>query len=319
MGNFHCIPSSCAKVVYRKYLPPVVRWRYPDEDWNEIEGDDYKINSSDGQCYTKYDIAGTYYNGNSTIGSCEKALNFTGTFDGKFLNLVVYYHQQIGRNVFGVEHELENQIIERTPLIAQSGILIALSSCQTFNRTERWGLINPFPEVTSITRVDNLPDNCGECTFQVFKNNQLVFERITNAEIGCPEVEKLDCRLSDVYKEIKVDKLPWVEGIEVINFARDFIFKREIPNHCLNIYSTNIYQSILPINDIYPDYIFKGQICSVPLCPPPEYQVICDCNCIECPDGTCAVQCEEHICCYDTNTGKAVKQIAMTDYCGGTV
>ena len=43
MGNFHCIPSTCARVVWREYLSPVVRWRYPGEEWKEIEADDYQI------------------------------------------------------------------------------------------------------------------------------------------------------------------------------------------------------------------------------------------------------------------------------------
>ena len=43
MGNWHCIPSSCATVSYCEYLSPVVRWRYPGEEWQEIEGDDYLV------------------------------------------------------------------------------------------------------------------------------------------------------------------------------------------------------------------------------------------------------------------------------------
>lgn len=50
MGNWHCIPSSCARVVYYEYLPPVVRWRYEGENWNEIEADDYAIEQLPGQC-----------------------------------------------------------------------------------------------------------------------------------------------------------------------------------------------------------------------------------------------------------------------------
>ncbi|HEY9772117.1 MAG TPA: hypothetical protein V6C71_27035 [Coleofasciculaceae cyanobacterium] len=44
MGNWHCIPSGCAEVVYQEYLPPSVRWRYGSEPWQEIDGDDYSIN-----------------------------------------------------------------------------------------------------------------------------------------------------------------------------------------------------------------------------------------------------------------------------------
>ena len=43
MGFFHCIESGCARVEYQEYLPPVIRWRYPEEEWQEIEADDYTI------------------------------------------------------------------------------------------------------------------------------------------------------------------------------------------------------------------------------------------------------------------------------------
>ncbi|MEO0011711.1 MAG: hypothetical protein RLZZ535_100 [Cyanobacteriota bacterium] len=38
MGNWHCVPSSCAEVVYQEYLPPTIRWRYGNEAWQEIQG-----------------------------------------------------------------------------------------------------------------------------------------------------------------------------------------------------------------------------------------------------------------------------------------
>jgi len=50
MGNFHCIPSGCAEVVYQEYEPPKVRWRYGVEPWQEIEGDDYSLTQSNLPC-----------------------------------------------------------------------------------------------------------------------------------------------------------------------------------------------------------------------------------------------------------------------------
>lgn len=42
MGNFHCIPSSCAEVNYREYEASKIRWRYGNEPWQQIIGaDDY--------------------------------------------------------------------------------------------------------------------------------------------------------------------------------------------------------------------------------------------------------------------------------------
>jgi hypothetical protein len=44
MGNWHCIPSSCAEVVYQPYESQKVRWQYPGEPWQEIIGaDDYSL------------------------------------------------------------------------------------------------------------------------------------------------------------------------------------------------------------------------------------------------------------------------------------
>ncbi len=57
MGLFHCIESSCARVEYQEYLPPVVRWRYPGEEWQEIEADDYSIETIE----TELELDAYYY------------------------------------------------------------------------------------------------------------------------------------------------------------------------------------------------------------------------------------------------------------------
>lgn len=71
MGNFHCISSGCGRVQFREYLPPVVRWRYEDEDWNEIEADDYKLEKEVGKCPSvEYHVFGVYLSKN--INNCDK-------------------------------------------------------------------------------------------------------------------------------------------------------------------------------------------------------------------------------------------------------
>ena len=145
----------------------------------------------------------------------------------------------------------------------------ALYSASLFNANRSRGCINvnflyaSYVSLSKVVRLDGLSDNCGKCTFKVFKNDQLILENITDADIGCPEVEKLDCRLSDETKKIKIDKTPWIHGIEVINFARgiDLLsnslpvsFTAEIPKHCLNIYNTNVSGSIIPIPNLYLEF-----------------------------------------------------------------
>jgi hypothetical protein len=177
--------------------------------------------------------------------------------------------------------------------------------------------------------VDGLPDNCGGCTLKIYKNQQIVYEETRDI---CPEVEELPCRLSDEIKEIKIEKAAYLERIEVRNqtinvgYAQSplievpFLEIDSLPENCLNIYKTYtlappFLNDYVPLPGIFNPYEYIAQICSSPDCPPPEYQVICDCDCIECPQGTCAVECEGQICCYDPTTGKAIAQIPIEEYC----
>ena len=72
MGNFHRISSSCARVVWREYLPPVVRWRYDfGEEWQEIEADDYATEKEKGKCQSLYHAFGTLTNMNLSWEDCK--------------------------------------------------------------------------------------------------------------------------------------------------------------------------------------------------------------------------------------------------------
>ena len=293
MGNFHCIPDTCARVVYHEYLPPVVRWRYQGEDWNKIEGDDYQLNNLIGQCPIRYDVEYIAY---------YETQPFQRIVRGVFGKINMFY--LLNGNLY------VNQGLSHNPDANHPRIL------------DGPGPWNDF-EILSIKRQDNKPDDCGDCTLTITKNGQIVHEETRDV---CPEVEKLPCRLSDETKEIKINKKPWIEGIEVIDFARGVnilgrgfpvSFNAEIPKHCLNIYNTNVSGSIVPIPNFYLEFDHIAQICSVPNCLPPEYEVICDCDCRECPPNTCAVACDGHVCCYDTSTGISVESIPSSEYCGG--
>ena len=79
MGNFHCIPDGCAEVRYQPYEKSGgVRYRYPGEDWQTVDGDDYKIiDQREGQCpNTSYRL--TYIVEQRAGGSYEIGITVEG-------------------------------------------------------------------------------------------------------------------------------------------------------------------------------------------------------------------------------------------------
>lgn len=322
MGNFHCIPSSCAKVVYREYLAPAIRWRYPGEDWNEIEADDYQLEQSKYQCPIFYNLRvqrladngqpiGNSYLTSPTVQGALGQMRLTDF--GNFVrdlypnDFPFRYLRARGRSFFRLE-------------VKQGSSFVSLG----LNNESSRGI-----DLIGFETVGGQPDNCGDCTFTITSNGNTVY---TETRSDCPEVEKLDCRLSDTPKIIAIDKLPYLQRIEVRNQLVNVIYVpplnapfldiNSLQHECLNIYNTittapPFLSDFVPLPGVINPYQFIAQICSADGCPPPEYQVICDCNCEECPDDTCAVNCDGHICCYDTTTGISIKQIAIADYCGG--
>ncbi|NJL53497.1 MAG: hypothetical protein HC930_17425 [Hydrococcus sp. SU_1_0] len=182
--------------------------------------------------------------------------------------------------------------------------------------------------IDSITRLDGLPDNCGDWTFTITKNGKSVHQESRSVK---PEVQKIPCQLSDVSKQIEIEKFPYLERVEVIPWAyQNFganVYRNNIPSNCLNIYKGHT-TAIIPLPGGIPtpsnssidqdySYGFITQICSAPGCPPPEYDVICDCNnCESCPGDTCGIECNGVICCYN-DYGTSIKEIAKSNYCGG--
>jgi hypothetical protein len=183
----------------------------------------------------------------------------------------------------------------------------------------------------TVYRPGSLQDTCGNlsssCIFKVFKNGAIVH---TETRTVCPEVEKIPCKLSDINHSIEIKKLPYLEKVEVVPYAYSayklpgvtapIVQADKIPAECLNIYNNAIY--VIPPSGIgiysnaTPFDSFVAQICSAPGCPPPEYQVICDCQCQTCPGDTCPIECGDRICCYN-DYGVSVQSIPKSDYCGG--
>lgn len=332
MGNFHCIPESCARVVWREYLPPIVRWRYPDEDWQEIEADNYELELANGQCPTKYHLFGTYKVAN--LSNCTGTGYWRTSFAVHRDDAVSFIPELDNQGDWAIK--LTNGVFSKLhPRSEEDYNKNYLPDLRNFgfknyqvDYPNRPCINTNFPygyevQSTKLVRVDGQPDDCGDCTFTIRSNDEIVHQEIRDV---CPEVEQLPCRLSDISQEIKIEKTPWLSRIEVVDYAYDvrlgllvdsdnyglLLAKKQIPDECLNIYKNNITATIP--NDFIqlanqPENAYNQitQICSADGCPPPEYQVICDCN-KECPEGTCGIQCGDRICCYGSD-GVAVKSI----------
>lgn len=329
MGNWHCIPSSCAEVVYQEYEPPKIRWRYPGFAWQEIIGDNYTVNTLNGQCNTTYLVKGIA--AKNGVNYCETpnlnnnwSLNVPGPIHG----LKALFARQDDR------YSCPNY----TSIVGKANLYLAYinfgsnpnDSSKSIIYFYEPHTISDVVKITSIARTDGQPDNCGGCEFTITKKGQIIYQETRSV---CPEVEKISCKLSDQTKRIEIEKLPYLERIEVRDQSINTVFvspnqaplidTKPLPSNCLNVYQTYILaapllSNFVPLPGFINPYQFVAQICSYPGCPPPQYQVLCDsCGCESCPGDTCPIECGDHICCYN-DYGISVAQIPKLDYCGGT-
>lgn len=348
MGDFHCIPSDCARVVWHEYLPAVIRWRYPNEDWQKITGDDYTIEDRSPKYNTvasrSYKIKGKAVCIKRSPPARYKTLPLqfqagevievyiSGNWSGGIYNWeLIENGVNCNSNLTYLEHTSYNTISsfcrERTIEL----IVFTRNKSDNNVRCKASGesTYEPILNLKSLHDIECIeqstsPSPCrndipSECLFTVFSQDEIVHQETRDV---CPEVEKIPCRLSDEYKEIKIEKVPYLSSIQVIRFGRDAEKVKfvpyplpnvyAIPNECWNIYRQEIWD-LLPegnprdVEPVFGDYI--AQICSAPGCPRPEYEVICNCD-EKCPPGTCEIQCGNVICCYN-DEGIAVKSIPL--------
>jgi hypothetical protein len=339
MGNWHCIPSSCATVHYREYQGAKIRWRYPGEPWQEIYGDDYSIKQEKGKCPVLYHVFGQYIALNNPDcgyrGYWRTAVSVIGSQVVSYLPKLADDHEWVIKLTTGKNQPIRsiNYNLYSTKYLANSTGQMYWNSTGCINTSNpAYGQRLDLAEI-EVIRVDGQADNCGDCVFTVTKNGQIVH---TETRTVCPEVQKIPCSLSTVNKQIEIKKLPYLERVEVVPYAYDvrwgiltnssnyglLLAKGKIPTECLNIYHNDVTSTIPTdfgnfANTPESGYRLIAQICSAPGCSPPEYQVICDCNnCESCQSGTCPVECGEQICCYGSD-GISVKAIAKSNYCGG--
>jgi len=330
MGNFHCIDSGCARVVYQVYEPPVICWRYGDEQWNEIRGDSYTVEQIDdlsqntgyvlvsreaeirNGLFVKWKAEHTpgfgesYYNG---ISSWRLRFNFDGA---TFYNGANRYTRYNSSDPY---YGSPRQVSIWLEVIDGDGVLHEKFKGSTFGY---WGVrMTPF----------NPNERSPKCLFKIFQGDSVVYQELRE---DCPEVEELPCRLSETINEITINKIPYLQRIEVRDQSIDTIYvsplnaplikTSSLPDNCLNIYNTYtlappILSEYVPIPGAINPYQFINQICSSEDCPPPKYEVICDCDCRACPPNSCASECGDRVCCNDETTGILVDSIPIEEYC----
>jgi hypothetical protein len=341
MGNWHCITSSCATVHYREYESGKIRWRYGIEPWKEIAGDDYSIKVENSYTRdTNYKYVYRYPNGvaNNALTWSNDTVWVSGSnrFNGIQSFRLKIIHK--GRTFYCPNNKYDTIVRDANGNIGTDPI-ISQRKAEFYVEVVSQGITTTIYKGSDVGQwaigfvaVDGVPIPTV-CNFKIFKKGVVVY---TETRAVCPEVQKIPCKLSTTKKQIEIEKFPYLNRVEVVDYAYDvrlgllidignyglLLVKSKIPSECLNIYNNDI-TSTIPTNfgnfANTPENLYRlvGQICSAPGCPPPEYQVICDCNnCESCPEGTCAVECEGQVCCYGFD-GVSVKSIALENYCGG--
>lgn len=363
MGNWHCVPSGCSEVVYQEYLPPSIRYRYPGEAWQEIIGaTDYSVKAdwqyettnnfnytftAKARCSTSSPPPGVAPNVPRAFVTGQEIELFTvGALPGPIygaektivdgglnVNINITYLSRTGGNLT-VANCAKRTIDQTLYTKSATGSSVRVKNVAgSYSEPVVYGDIYDikFTATTTPPRACIVAVN-NSCVFKVTKNGNIIHQETRSV---CPEVEKLPCRLSDQIKTIEIEKLPWLQRVEVVDYFYDvrwgglidsdnyglLLSKGKIPDQCLNIYKNSI-TSIIP-NDFIsitntPENGFDliAQICSAPGCLPPQYQVICDCECQSCPDGTHPITCVSSVCCYGSD-GKVVQEIPIDNYCGG--
>ncbi len=333
MSIFHCIPEGCGRVLYQKYVVDSIKLVYPNHGVWTFRGKNLRVKHEQvlrpGQnpfcCTNVYDVEFTYKTvrtGHIPRTETYRNSNFVGDLDTSF----------------GVNGFLVDNNTPRSPAI--NSIFFRSTPCDkttgAYRNYETTGVF--YYEVTSDINIikwdfkytqDTCQYDCRTTVTGIDENGEPI--NWEKDYYRCPEVIKGDCRLEETINEVEIDKVPYLQRIEVRNHGVGYapiaapLYKRyEIPSECLNIYNTDIWAAPIVLDTalapgaLYP-YLFVKQICSAPGCPPPEYNVICDCECEKCPTNTCAVECGNNICCYDTSTGISVKQIEINKYCGDDI
>jgi hypothetical protein len=286
----HCL-------LIKTHSAPKIRWRYGAEPWQEIEGDNYLIEETPlpftgGQCQIRYRCY-CVWDGQERVAVA---------IDGKVTSIDCSVSQ--AGNSYSIT--AKNNKGE-----TRNGINF---NVYVQDRTFHLKRVRPF----SSTVVDNCGDIATPCQFTVYLDGEVVYSETRD---DCPQVEKLPCEANPVVS-LDIETSP-LGNIIVSTVALDSNGQSalDLPDGCIAVYNQIPYISIGGQGSAAVIYSFIGQFCSTPGCPPPEVlhqdgKCIPVNPCESCPDGTCAVECGDQICCYGID-GIAVTTIALADYCEG--
>ena len=177
-------------------------------------------------------------------------------------------------------------------------------------------------KIEDVVPTESITPLCQFTVKETFPNGtEFIRYQETREEI-CPEVWQYPCNSGEIQtynfnlellealfittsSEFALQNGTLNEGFdisEIINFLAGN------PDNCLLIWKIErSFGAFFSIQQI-------AQICSPAGCPPPEYSYEClDC-CRNCPPNTCAIECDGHICCYESNS-IAVESIPIGEYC----
>lgn len=306
-SNSYCNGARSAVINYRPYSAGKIRYRYPNEDWQEIEGDNYEvIPNPPGSCPINYAVFGKYKVKNKI--DCDNEDDWVlGLRRNKVRGTSVVSYDPIVKNGrWGIQltndRFLEIKPRDSTRYSGANFLFYAdINSPCVKNTYPPYGA---EAYTTAIVPLEDEPENCG-CSFKVFNCEGLVMQE-TRSE--CPEVEQIEPKLNEP-TEIVVNPISDNFYILVSNVGLQIDVRLSppvgtinIPPNCLNIYLVNSFLSNSSVNTVHNKHPLQliRQICSAKCSPPPQYEVICQ-EAEECPPGTCAVECNGHICCYDKN------------------
>lgn len=179
----------------------VIWFKYPGEDWQSFKSYSppisYQVISEKGQCDVYYDVKGTFKNKTYPAwhpSYCDSQQPWLVTnFRGKILGVQptqdlrywVLYNDKNETSLLQVTTDAsiftgKYVFFWDTDECKQSGNRASISS---------YGAFDP-PLIEEIIRLDDQPDDCGKCKFEIFdKNNQIIYSRI---EDKCPEI-RIEC------------------------------------------------------------------------------------------------------------------------------
>lgn len=319
--------DHCLKITPNKNNSGI-RYRYSGEDWKTVEGDDYEIQDDiKGQCLGNYQYLlvfdvlenhrdflnpGQYQEVDASwfiwlkpyriIASPSNPIHFKG-LDEKTGG---YTH------ICTLEKDVNGTIIEKCTTASTNSFLSYVFNSHKNIDIRKYDYI--FPNTKYLSQTE---DNCGTCTLSIYKDEEIVYQETRNV---CPEVERINNTCSSdnpIYKQVRTAPLGFIATSrrEVNNRGESI---GAIPDECRNIYNVGVTVSLsniqTPVKDTGLNYQLVGQYCSSVGCEPPTVKEEGKC-CESCPNGTCPVTCNDHVCCYDQTTGNAVLEIPLENYC----